>query len=125
MWVKKLRLQKCWSQEQLAEFSGLSVRTIQRLEKGQPASMESLKALASVFELNLSDLQEDLAMINETADINIETNFKQKESPKSALWISREEKQAIQYMEILRCFYIHLIIFIAIMPSIKLNKDSD
>jgi transcriptional regulator with XRE-family HTH domain len=39
MLIQKLRLQRGWSQEQLAELSGLSVRTIQRLERGQqPAS---------------------------------------------------------------------------------------
>ncbi len=55
MIVHKLRLQRGWSQEQLAEFSGLSVRTIQRIEKGQKASLESLKSLAAVFELQVSD----------------------------------------------------------------------
>jgi transcriptional regulator with XRE-family HTH domain len=32
--VKQLRLQRAWSQEQLAELAGLSVRTIQRIENG-------------------------------------------------------------------------------------------
>ncbi len=49
MLIQKLRLQRGWSQEQLAELSGLSVRTIQRLERGQPASVESLKALGAVL----------------------------------------------------------------------------
>ena len=35
MLVQKLRLQRGWSQEQLAVVSGLSVRTIQRIERGQ------------------------------------------------------------------------------------------
>ncbi|MFN6100724.1 MAG: helix-turn-helix domain-containing protein [Burkholderiales bacterium] len=30
--IQKLRLQRGWSQQQLADLSGLSVRTIQRLE---------------------------------------------------------------------------------------------
>jgi hypothetical protein len=30
----------------------------QRLERGQPASLETVKALASVFEIDLKDLQE-------------------------------------------------------------------
>ena len=34
MIVRKLRLQRGWSQEQLAEMSGLSTRTIQRIERG-------------------------------------------------------------------------------------------
>ena len=50
--IKALRMTKGWSQEQLSEFSGLNVRTIQRIEKGQKASDESLKALAAVFELD-------------------------------------------------------------------------
>ncbi|MEI2814828.1 MAG: helix-turn-helix transcriptional regulator [Burkholderiaceae bacterium] len=52
MLVQKLRLQRGWSQEQLAELSGLSVRTIQRIERGLPASTETLKSLASVFEID-------------------------------------------------------------------------
>jgi transcriptional regulator with XRE-family HTH domain len=44
--VQKLRLQRGWSQEQLAELSTLSVRTVQRIERGQTASLETLKALA-------------------------------------------------------------------------------
>ena len=54
--IKKLRLERHWSQEQLAEMSGLSARTIQRIESGQNADFETLKSLASVFEINLSSL---------------------------------------------------------------------
>ena len=53
--IKKLRLERHWSQDQLAEMSGLSVRTIQRIENGENAGLESLKSLASVFEINISD----------------------------------------------------------------------
>ena len=49
MLVQKLRLQRGWSQQQLAELSGLNVRTIQRIEKGQEPSVESLKSLAGGF----------------------------------------------------------------------------
>ncbi len=38
-----------WSQETLAELSRLSVRTIQRIEKGEPASKDTKRALASAF----------------------------------------------------------------------------
>ena len=55
--IKKIRLSKGWSQEQLAELSGLSVRTIQRLERGHSVGLESLKCIASVFELDISELQ--------------------------------------------------------------------
>ena len=56
MLIQKLRLQRGWSQEQLAEISGLSVRTVQRIERGQSASLESMKALAAVFEVDLNEL---------------------------------------------------------------------
>jgi len=53
--LKKMRLERHWSQDQLAEMSGLSIRTIQRIENGENAGLESLKSLASVFEINITD----------------------------------------------------------------------
>jgi transcriptional regulator with XRE-family HTH domain len=58
MLVQKLRLQRAWSQQQLAELSGLNVRTIQRIEKGQEPSVESLKSLAAVFNVDFLTLKE-------------------------------------------------------------------
>ncbi len=49
--LRDLRTSRQWSQEQLAELSGLNLRTIQRLESGAKISTESLRALASVFEV--------------------------------------------------------------------------
>lgn len=57
--IKKIRISKGWSQEQLARFSGLSVRTIQRIERGHTAGLESLKCIAAVFEMDISSLQKD------------------------------------------------------------------
>jgi transcriptional regulator with XRE-family HTH domain len=63
--IKTMRLERHWSQEQLATMSGLSIRTIQRIENGENAGLESLKSLASVFEVNLvdSNKEEDLKQI--------------------------------------------------------------
>lgn len=58
MLIQKLRLRRGWSQEQLASLTGLSTRTIQRIERGQPASVETLKALGAVFEVDFSSFQE-------------------------------------------------------------------
>lgn len=55
--LKQLRLDRGWTQEQLAGISGVSVRTIQRLEQGAPVGLESAKALAAAFGLALADLQ--------------------------------------------------------------------
>jgi transcriptional regulator with XRE-family HTH domain len=46
----QLRNTKAWSQQHLAEVSGLSLRTIQRIEKTQSASQESVKAIAAAFD---------------------------------------------------------------------------
>ena len=53
--IKKMRLERHWSQDQLAEMSGLSIRTVQRIENGENAGLESLKSLAAVFETNITD----------------------------------------------------------------------
>ena len=53
--IKKMRLERHWSQDQLAEMSGLSIRTIQRIENGENAGLESLKSLGAVFEINIED----------------------------------------------------------------------
>jgi len=60
MTIKQRRLDKGWSQEDLAELAGVSVRTIQRLESGQQPSLESLKCLAAVFETSVSELSQTL-----------------------------------------------------------------
>jgi len=54
--VKKLRTAENWSQEELGEACGLSLRTIQRLENGGNASIESVRALAAAFEIDPNEL---------------------------------------------------------------------
>ena len=62
MVIKGLRQQRNWSQEQLAEFSGLGLRTIQRIESGSKISFESLQDLAAVFGMKVAELARELAM---------------------------------------------------------------
>lgn len=64
MIVRKLREKRNWSQEQLATMTGLSTRTIHRIESGNKASLESLKSLASVFEVDISKLTEEIIVID-------------------------------------------------------------
>ena len=68
MILKQLRLSRFLSQEQLAQMSGLSVRTIQRIESGHSPSLESLKCLASVLEVDVPTLNQEKFMINKTSD---------------------------------------------------------
>jgi transcriptional regulator with XRE-family HTH domain len=60
--IRKMRLERHWSQDQLAEMSGLSIRTIQRIENGENAGLESLKSLAAVFEINITDSDKNQEM---------------------------------------------------------------
>lgn len=57
--IKRLRADRHWSQEQLSEMCGLNLRTIQRLEKSGNASLESVRALAAVFEIDAQSLKLD------------------------------------------------------------------
>lgn len=54
--VKQLRNQQSWSQDQLASVSGLSLRTIQRIENRGTCSLDSKRALAAVFEVDVEEL---------------------------------------------------------------------
>jgi len=56
--IKKLRIDKNWSQEDLSEHCGLSLRTIQRFERGSNASLESVKILATAFAVTPDQLIE-------------------------------------------------------------------
>ncbi len=66
--IRKLRTERAWSQEQLAEMAGLSVRTVQRAENGAPSGLETLKSLAAVFEVSLDTLRGEAQEIDPTED---------------------------------------------------------
>ena len=57
--VRRLRTERGWSQDQLAIASGLSLRTIQRVEAEGIASMDTAVSLAATYEIRLIELQED------------------------------------------------------------------
>ena len=54
--VKKLREEKSWSQEHLAEVCGLSLRTIQRVEGEGTGSPETKMALSAAFGVSGAEL---------------------------------------------------------------------
>ena len=55
--VLQLRNARSWSQEELATAAGLNLRTIQRIENEASASLQSMKALASVFNIDIKALE--------------------------------------------------------------------
>ncbi len=100
MIVRKLRLKRGWSQEQLAEMSGLSVRTIQRIERGQGPGLESSKSLAAVFEVPVTALRQEDDIMTEA---------------KTPTRISSEEERIIEYVRDLKGFYTHLTSYVLVM----------
>lgn len=68
--IKMFREMRQWSQEQLADISGLNVRTIQRVEQGLSASLDTRRALASAFEF------EDIDALNKPFAIPSEEELK-------------------------------------------------
>lgn len=48
--VLLMRQGRKWPQEQLAEISGLTARTVQRVEGGEPSSLSTRRALARAFD---------------------------------------------------------------------------
>lgn len=57
--IKRWREERHWSQEHLAELSGIGLRTLQRIERGQQASLETLKALANAYQVDVAALAVD------------------------------------------------------------------
>jgi len=68
MILKELRLSRHISQEQLAQMSGLNVRTIQRIESGHNASFESLKCLAAALDVDVTTLNQEKFMIDKSTN---------------------------------------------------------
>jgi len=113
MLVQKLRLQKGWSQQQLADLSGLSARTIQRIEQGQGASVESLKSLAAVFEIDFSSLKAS-AMHTSTEHTPAETTTMNPQHPHN------DEVLALQHVRKLKGFYRHLLQYVLVVGALAL-----
>lgn len=54
--IKALRIQRGWTQEQLAEIAGISSRTIQRAESANCAAFDTVRAVAGAFDVDFGQL---------------------------------------------------------------------
>ncbi len=105
MSIQERRRGHGWTQEQLADHAGVSVRTIQRIEHGDPATLETLKCLAAVFETSVSSLIEEQTMTTKTNANGNAAN-------------SHFEQEAIDYVRNLKGFHLHWITFVVVMPCL-------
>ncbi len=99
MIVRKLQLQHGWSQEQLGQLSGLSTRTIQRIERGHKAGLESLKSLAAVFEIEMNDLIQEREVDSQTS-------------------LTYEEQKVIEKVQDIKAFYSHLVCYVVVIAGL-------
>ncbi len=111
MIIHKLRIDKGWSQQQLADMSGLSKRTIQRIESGNTPSVESVKSLAAVFEVDFSTLQRALAMNKTTVTDN---------NTPSDLALTQREMTAYKKVRQIKKFYIQLCAFFIVVALLAI-----
>lgn len=109
--VIKLRLQNCWSQEELAITASLNLRTIQRIEKEATASLQSKKALASAFDISTGNLdyEEVIKMKKyETKTLEIDVNegflagIKKTKMPDLAEILNKQGQEGWQLVQILQ-----------------------
>lgn len=102
MIVRKLRLKRGWTQSELAEMAGVTFRTIQRIEGGQIPSLDTARALAAVFEVDLNLIRpEDYDMLTE------ETTEPEKD-------LAVDEQEALIYAKRMKSFYEQLIACVVI-----------
>ncbi len=104
MIVRKLRIERGLSQEQLASMAGVSVRTLQRIERGANASAETLKCLAAVLETDFSQLRNGQDMTS-AADTRLPE-------------LSEHEQRAMEYVRDIRSFYIHAIQYAVVITGL-------
>jgi len=67
--IKELRLERAWSQAQLAVVASLSLRTVQRVELNGKCSKESLLSLASAFDIDVRELTDLVPYTGNTISI--------------------------------------------------------
>ncbi|MBL4601039.1 MAG: helix-turn-helix domain-containing protein [Rhizobiaceae bacterium] len=106
MIIRKLRMDKGFSQEQLAGMAGVSTRTLQRIERGANASPETLKCLAAVLETDFTILKKEQTMPTENATVLPE--------------LQPDEREAMEYVRDIKAFYTHAIQYGVVMVGLTI-----
>ncbi len=105
--IKNWRKERCWSQEHLADLSGISIRTIQRVENGGVAAPDSAQSLAAAFGVDAT-----VFMIDAVEEMDRTEDF----------------KQAKNNLQFKLSFWIHLFTYLFVMAlliSINLAKSPE
>lgn len=75
-WIfRELRKKAGYSQEKVAEWAGLSVRTVQRLEKDGSFSDDTIKAVAEVYKVDSKEIRETAEKAAQEAEAEAKKKF--------------------------------------------------
>lgn len=107
--LKSLRESRCWSQQALSEFSGLSLRTIQRIEAKSVASKESIKCLAAVFEVPVQSL-----CVNDSTNNELSTETGEKKAQNQGLQVKLLQRMYFKFAFVFAC---HIFGFVGIFMA--------
>ncbi len=68
--IKEQRNSRAWTQQHLADVCGVSLRTVQRIERYGTCSVDTLMSLSAVFEMDKQQLLTEVAPVIEQNDTN-------------------------------------------------------
>jgi transcriptional regulator with XRE-family HTH domain len=88
-------------------MTGLSTRTIQRIERGQKPSLESARAMAAVFEVDHTTFDSGEPHMNDKVEI------------------TDDEQAALAYVAQLKEFYTHALMYVIFVPLILFKVGID
>jgi transcriptional regulator with XRE-family HTH domain len=66
--IRLQRESRGWTQEHLADVSGIDVRTVQRAERGERLSADTLRGLAAAFDITVAELRKMPKQVAEATD---------------------------------------------------------
>ncbi len=116
MIVRKLRLRKGWSQDQLAELADVSVRTIQRIERSHKPSLETANAFAAVFEVDVTTF---------IGDHESMTNIEHGNTTTTSEYLEPDEADALEYAKGVKDFLSGVLAYVIVAVAFFAVKGFD
>lgn len=113
--IADLRKQRGWTQEHLAEVSQVNPRTIQRLEAGEDASLETLRMVANALGVQIGDLFESFSDSNKGKEIE---GFDKQKADQTHQWLVLHKFYRL-------CLIVGFVILMLILISLVSLTDND
>jgi transcriptional regulator with XRE-family HTH domain len=114
--IKQMRAQKCWSQLQLSEMAGISLRTLQRVEAKSVASQETIKSIASVLEIDC----ELLLPVSDPLRTDEQVSAITSNDAEQALWLKQQRRKF--FIHIVKVIGLNLVTFAILFYAYSIQK---